>query len=106
MRCGLIRSAGADPTVALLLLDLVLGDGAHPDPAPEIAAAVADARAARRGKPLAVVCSVCGSAGDPQDFARQVGVLEAAGIHTESTAARAASVAAASLARAAGGGGP
>jgi FdrA protein len=90
VRCGLVRAAGADPAVGLVLLDLVLGDGAHSDPAPEIAAAVADARAARPDVPLAVVCSVCGSADDPQDVERQMAVLGAAGIHTTVTAAQAA----------------
>ncbi len=99
VRCGLIRAVGADPAVGLVLLDLVLGDGAHPDPAPEIAAAVADARAARPGVPLAVVCSVCGSSGDPQDVARQIAVLDAAGIHTTVTAAQAARLAAGLLGR-------
>ena len=90
VRCGLIRAIGADQSVGLLLLDLVLGDGAHPDPAPEIVAAVTDARAARRDRRLAVVCSVCGSARDPQDITRQVALLTAGGIHTAPTAARAA----------------
>jgi succinyl-CoA synthetase alpha subunit len=94
VRCGLIRAAGADRTVGILLLDLVLGDGAHPDPAPEIATAVGDARAARGGQPLAVVCSVCGSADDPQGTAQQAAALGAAGIHTARTAAEAARLAA------------
>ncbi|MEZ4682241.1 MAG: hypothetical protein R2932_49355 [Caldilineaceae bacterium] len=33
----------ADPEVAVILLDVVLGDGAHPDPASELAPAIADA---------------------------------------------------------------
>ncbi len=96
VRCGLIRSAGADPSVRGLLLDLVLGDGAHLDPAPEIVRAVADARAARTtrgGSPLAVVVSVCGSRRDPQGTERQERLLRGADIHVESTAARAARVA-------------
>lgn len=94
VRCGLIRAAGADRSVGLVLLDLVLGDGAHPDPAPEIVTAVADARAARRYLRLAVVCSVCGSTSDPQNIDRQVAVLGAGGIHTALTAAQAAHLAA------------
>ncbi len=99
VRCGLVRTAGADPTVGLILLDLVLGDGAHPDPAPEIVAAVADARQARGGTPLAVVCSLCGSRDDPQDTGRQEAVLRAAGIHVAFSAARAAGAAATLLGR-------
>ena len=69
VRCELIRAAGADLSVRVLLLDLVLGDGAHPDPAPELVGCVVAARAARGGRPLAVVVSVCGSRRDPQGTA-------------------------------------
>lgn len=97
VRCGLIRAAGADPAVSVLLLDLVLGDGAHPDPAPELAAAVGEARRARGPAPLAVVASVCGAAADPQQPARQRAVLEEAGVRVEASAFRAARLAAALL---------
>jgi FdrA protein len=83
VRCELIRSIGGDPAVRLLLLDLVLGDGAHPDPAPEIAAAVQAARARRSGQSLFCVCTVCGTRGDPQGTGRQQAILEAAGIAVE-----------------------
>lgn len=97
VRCELIRAAGADPSVLLLLLDLVLGDGAHPDPAPEIARSVVDARALRAGRALPVVVSVCGSRRDPQGTARQEETLRNAGIHVAPSAARAAAEAAALL---------
>ncbi len=94
VRCELIRAAGADLTVRVLLLDLVLGDGAHPDPAPELVRCVVGARAARAGRPLAVVVSVCGSGRDPQGTRRQEEVLRHAGIHVESSATLAAAEAA------------
>ncbi len=94
VRCELIRAAGADLSVHVLLLDLVLGDGVHPDPAPELVRCVVAARAARGGRPLAVVVSVCGSRRDPQGTARQEDVLRHAGIHVESSASRAAAEAA------------
>ncbi len=97
VRCELIRAAGADLSVRVLLLDLVLGDGAHPDPAPELARCVVAARAARGGRPLAVVVSVCGSRRDPQGTARQEDALRHAGIHVEPSAALAAAEAAALL---------
>jgi FdrA protein len=97
VRCALIRAAGADLSVRVLLLDLVLGDGAHPDPAPELVRCVVAARAERGGRPLAVVVSVCGSRRDPQGTARQENVLRQAGIHVESSAALAAAEAAALL---------
>lgn len=75
-RDGLLAEALADPQVAVVLLDLVIGLGAHADPAAGIAAAVA---AAGVGRPP-VVASVTGTAGDPQGLARQVATLQAAGI--------------------------
>lgn len=100
-RCELIRAIGGDPEVGLLLLDLVLGDGSHPDPAPEIAVAVREARR-RRATPLAVVCSVCGTTADPQGLRRQEQVLREAGIEVTATAAQAAALAASLLGAGAG----
>ena len=62
-----IAAEAADPGTAVLLLDVVLGHGAHPDPAAELAPALADAvrTAAADGRSLAVVVSLCGSEGDP-----------------------------------------
>ncbi len=96
-RCALIRSAGADPGVGLLLLDLVLGDGAHPDPAPEIREAVEAARRARGSSPLLVVASVTGTDRDPQGLARQRELLASAGISVQPSATHAAQLAAALL---------
>ncbi|MBN2493288.1 MAG: acyl-CoA synthetase FdrA [Deltaproteobacteria bacterium] len=97
VRCELIEAVGADRSVGLLLFDLVLGDGAHLDPAPELAAAVAAAREKRPGEapPLCVVASVSGTDLDPQDSERQRRTLREAVIHVEPSAWRAASVAAA-----------
>ena len=76
----------------MLLLDVVLGHGAHPDPAAELAPALAAAReraAARRGGELAVVVSLCGSRGDPQGLDRQVDAFVASGasVHLSNAAA-------------------
>jgi FdrA protein len=66
---------------AVLLLDVVLGHCAHPDPSSELAPAVLTARAATtaRGGELAVVISLCGSQGDPQGLLRQAEALAASG---------------------------
>jgi FdrA protein len=71
----------ADPAVAVVLLDVVLGHGADPDPAATLAPAVRAARAtaAGAGRGLAVVVSLCGTAGDPQDRERQALALRDAG---------------------------
>ncbi len=72
----------ADPAVAVILFDVVLGHGAHPDPAAVMAPAIAAARArAAKGKRrIAFVGFVCGTAGDPQHLSRQEAALEKAGV--------------------------
>ena len=70
-----------DPEVAVILLDVVLGYGAHADPAGELAPAVAEAKvkAQNAGRVLEVVAVVVGTDEDPQDMASQCEQLEAAG---------------------------
>lgn len=81
------------PTAAVLLLDVVLGHGAHPDPASELVPALEAARAAHPD--LAIVVSLCGTDGDPQDRAAQASALHAAGaaVHLSNAAAVRAAVA-------------
>ena len=69
------RSA-ADPATGALLLDVVLGHGAEPDPAALLAPAI---ESARRGRDLPVVVSCVGTDDDPQGLSRQAEVLAAAG---------------------------
>lgn len=64
----------ANPDVAVVLLDVVLGHGTNPDPAAELAPLIE--RAAGR---VAVVVSLCGTASDPQSWERQARRLQAAG---------------------------
>ena len=94
-----VREAGHDPGVGVLLLDLVLGRGTHPDPARSLAAAVAEARAVatHAGRELTVVASVIGTAGDPQGLRGQVAALEGAGVHVFPGSAQAARFAALAL---------
>jgi FdrA protein len=101
MRREWIEQEGADPQTAVLLLDLVLGWGAHADPAGEIVPAVVRARRAAQaaGRSLAVVASVCGTAGDPQGLAAQTAALEAAGAIVMPSNAQAARLAALIAAR-------
>ncbi len=76
-----------DPEVAVALLDVVLGYGAHPDPVSELAPAIASARerAKNAGRHLEVVAVVVGTDEDPQDFDAQVRQLEAAGARVETS---------------------
>ena len=70
-----LEEAGNDPSVGVILLDVVLGYGAHPDPADALAPAIAGAVAAG----AAVVVSLCGTATDPQGRDAQVAALHDAG---------------------------
>jgi FdrA protein len=72
LRVQKLREAAADPTTAVLLLDVVLGYGAHPDPAAVLAPVLREIR-------QPVVISVCGTEADPQGRSRQVAQLQAAG---------------------------
>jgi len=80
-----------DPEVAVILLDVVLGYGAHPDPAGELAPAIAEARARAEGngRHLEVVAVVVGTDEDPQGFDAQVQQLQAAGARVETSNAAA-----------------
>jgi hypothetical protein len=66
-RLAMIKREAADPRTAVLLLDVVLGHGAHPDPAAELAPAIRAAR--QRPQPLSVVVALVGTRDDPQDLA-------------------------------------
>jgi FdrA protein len=81
LRLERIAVEGHDPTCAVLLLDLVLGFGSHPDPADELAAAIASARkaAAAGGRELPVVLSLIGVENDPQGLSRCAEILHAGG---------------------------
>ncbi|MGH2593327.1 MAG: acyl-CoA synthetase FdrA [Anaerolineae bacterium] len=85
-----------DPQVAVILLDIVIGYGAHPDPAGAFAATLAEAQtiAARQGRQLRVVAHVCGTESDPQDLVRQERALRDSGALVLPTNAQAAQVAA------------
>ncbi len=89
-----LRAEGARPDVAVILLDVVLGHGAHPDPAAELGPVCRDIIAG--GGPRIVVY-VLGTDRDPQGFGRQRAAFTDAGCVVAETAAR-ASLAAAAIA--------
>jgi len=82
LRIRRLLQEARDPEVAVILLDVVIGYGAHPDPAAELGSAVQKARllAQEAGRELIVVASVTGTEGDPQSLSRQVQELQAAGV--------------------------
>ncbi|WP_226963794.1 FdrA family protein [Nostocoides sp. F2B08] len=81
LRMERIAAEAADASCGVLLLDLVLGHGAHPVPALELADAIRDARvtAHESGRALPVVVSLTGTDDDPQGYARTAEVLAGAG---------------------------
>ncbi|WP_153504737.1 FdrA family protein [Cumulibacter manganitolerans] len=94
LKLELIRAAAANPEVSVILLDVVLGHGAEPDPAATLAPVLRDAVGAA-GRPLAVVVSLCGTDADPQGRERQAQALAAAGAAVYASNAEAARAAAA-----------
>jgi FdrA protein len=70
----------ADPAVAVIMLDIVLGFGSNVDPAGAMVTAIAKARSAGTGEHICVIASVCGTEGDPQKLAAQEAALRQAGI--------------------------
>jgi FdrA protein len=85
-----ITREAEDPATAVILLDVVLGYGAHPDPAGELLPAIAAART--RG--VTVIASVCGTETDPQGLSRQADALRRAGVVVMPSNAQAARIAA------------
>jgi FdrA protein len=81
-----------DPSVGIILLDLVLGFGAHPDPAGHLAGLLAG-----RTDSALVVASVTGTNDDPQQRSDQVHKLVAAGVIVAQSNADAAATAVAAL---------
>ena len=70
-----IGQEAKDPSVAAILLDVVLGYGSASDPAGALKGAIADAT----GRGLSVMAHVCGTDADPQPFKEQVRKLTDAG---------------------------
>lgn len=95
-RCERILKEARDWETAVVVLDVMLGQGAHPDPAWELAEAIAKAKqtAERGGGYLSVVASVVGTQKDPQGLEAQREKLESAGVVVVPSNAQAARMAA------------
>jgi len=86
-----IRREASDPSVAVILVDVVLGFGSHPDPAGVLAPVLAEA--AQQGP--RIVIYVLGTDDDPQNADKQRRRLKETGCVIAPTGARAALLAAA-----------
>ncbi len=95
IRAERIRAAAEDEAAAVVLLDVVLGCGVHPDPAGALVPAIdeACAIAMSNGRRLVFVGFVCGTEADPQRLSAQEAVLARAGVILESSNAAAVATA-------------
>lgn len=71
-----------DKEVTVIFFDLVLGYGAHPDPANAILPAITESQkiAKKKMRHITFVTSICGTDLDPQNFNRQKETIENAGV--------------------------
>lgn len=81
-RKEMMVEAGNDPETAAILIDIVLGYGAHDNMAGELAPTIkkviADAK--NQGRNLPVIGTIVGTDLDPQNYAKQKEILEEAGV--------------------------
>jgi succinyl-CoA synthetase alpha subunit len=66
-----IAQEAKDQTVALILLDIVLGYGSSQDPGGALVSAIEGAVKGSKRRPLAVMAHVCGTESDPQSLKAQ-----------------------------------
>lgn len=87
LRIRRLEKEAADPEVALIFLDVVLGYGAHSDPASELAPTISAAihSARESGRNLEVVAIVSGTDQDPQGMDNQIKMLQDAGARVETS---------------------
>lgn len=90
VRDQLLTDALNDKQCAVVLIDVVLGYGAHADPAAQLVHSLPD-DLAKKG--IALIASVTGTEQDPQVLSRQIATLQGAGIEVATSNAAAASMA-------------
>lgn len=95
LRIRRLQQEARDPEVAVIMLDVVIGYGAHPDPAAELGKAIVQARkaAADEGREIIFISSVTGTEQDPQNLTRTTETLKDAGVHVLNSNAAAARLA-------------
>jgi len=97
LRIRRLMQEGRDPETAVVVLDVVLGYGAHPDPAGELGPAIRKAQglSTEAGRKLVVIASITGTEQDPQRRSQQAQTLQESGVHLCESNAAAARLAAA-----------
>ncbi len=103
LRSERLLRESSDPSVAVLLVDVILGYNAHQDPAGALVPAIMAAReaATAAGRSLPSIVHLCGTSLDPQDLDGQRHQLQDAGCFVFDSNVQAA-LAAAWIAREAG----
>ena len=90
LRIRRMQQEADDPEVGMILLDIVLGEGSHPNPASELVPVIKGMREKRIEKGgLEIVAIVIGTKDDPQNLQSQIDQLEDAGVKVFRTAAEA-----------------
>lgn len=90
-----ILKESQDENVAVILMDIVLGYGSHEDPVEEFLPVIEEAKAiaAKDGRYLSFVASVCGTKKDPQNLMEQSERLSESGVIVMPSNAQAARMA-------------
>ena len=87
LRIRRMQQEAADPEVGMILFDVVLGEGSHPNPASELAPVIKDMGEKR--PEIEFVSIVIGTGDDPQNIESQIEQLEDAGTTVFRTVAEA-----------------
>jgi len=88
LRIRRMKQEAADPEVGVILLDVVLGEGSHINPAGELVPVIKEIQGKRTGE-LEFVAIVIGTDEDPQNLQSQVEQLKEAGVVVFRTATEA-----------------
>ena len=95
LRIQRMREEAVDTGTAVIMLDVVIGYGAHADPATELGEAIRQLskEAQEEKRNIAFIASVTGTENDPQGLSRSAKILEDAGVIVCSSNAQAARLA-------------
>lgn len=81
LRIRRIQQESNDPRVGMILFDVVLGEGSHPDPASELVPVIKEIKGMRvETEELEIVAIVIGTEDDPQILQSQIDQLEKVGV--------------------------
>jgi len=98
-RAAFIKELAHDPLAGVVLLDFVLGYGAHDDMVGETLSSIIEVQELARivGREVRFIATICGTQGDHQGFAEQKAALEKAGVIVAPNNASAVATALASI---------